>query len=277
MTDLTRVAGFGVAGNFAGHLVQAGEASDFMNVHVTDENAPKGMFPFYLPNTSGHPLSCFPVSHDRIVLPPGGGNVQIEPEVALLCDLSYDRGRVSGVMPRAFAAYNDCSIRKPGARKISEKKNWGPCTKGISQTWISIDRFSRGGVMDRFRIASYLFRSGELYTYGIDSPVPGYSYLYETLVSWMTGRLNSQEDQGPLECLPELLEKSRHPAKAVISIGATRYTPFGESHFLELGDESIVAVYDSRAYSTATLEELLRSGIREADSVSILRQTVAAE
>jgi len=48
---LKEFIGFGVAGNFAHHLEQAGEASDFVNVEVDDENAPKGIFPFYLPTS----------------------------------------------------------------------------------------------------------------------------------------------------------------------------------------------------------------------------------
>ncbi len=276
---LEKSIGFGVAGNFAGHLVQAGEASDFVNVKVKDENAPKGMFPFFLPNAPQHVLGGFPVSHDRILLPPGGGNVQIEPEVAILCDLTYENGKVVSVTPRFFAAYNDCSIRKPGAKKISEKKNWGACTKGLSARHVPIDKFSRGGVMDRYRIACYLLRGGELHPYGIDSPALGYSYFYETLLRWMVEKLNTQQDEGPLECLPDLLRTAGHPATAIISIGATKYTDFGEKHYLEPGDESIVAVYDSQKFDTASLEKLLRSGTPGAESpgdgASILRQKVA--
>ena len=43
--DLTKMIGFGVAGNFAGHLEQAGEASDFVNVKVKDAIQPKAIFP----------------------------------------------------------------------------------------------------------------------------------------------------------------------------------------------------------------------------------------
>jgi hypothetical protein len=50
--NLNNYIGFGVAGNFANHLVQAGEAADFVNVKVDDENAPKGIFSVYLPNDS---------------------------------------------------------------------------------------------------------------------------------------------------------------------------------------------------------------------------------
>ena len=44
--------GFGVAGNFAGHLEQAGEAVDFVNV-ASEGSAPKGIFPWY---SQGQPV-----------------------------------------------------------------------------------------------------------------------------------------------------------------------------------------------------------------------------
>ena len=40
--DLRTAAGIGVAGNFAGHLEQAGEAADFVNVVADSAVAPKG-------------------------------------------------------------------------------------------------------------------------------------------------------------------------------------------------------------------------------------------
>lgn len=42
----SKFIGLGVAGNFAGHLEQAGEASDFVAVVVRDTTAPKALFPF---------------------------------------------------------------------------------------------------------------------------------------------------------------------------------------------------------------------------------------
>jgi hypothetical protein len=44
---------------------------------------------------------------------------------------------------------------------------------------------------------------------------------------------------------------SGHPENVLIGIGATRYTPVGESTFLQAGDRAIVRVYDtaSDAYS----------------------------
>ncbi|MFA7258063.1 MAG: DUF5718 family protein, partial [Aeromonas bestiarum] len=49
VTAESKFIGLGVAGNFAGHLEQAGEASDFVAVVVRDTSAPKALFPFYVP------------------------------------------------------------------------------------------------------------------------------------------------------------------------------------------------------------------------------------
>ncbi len=43
------VIGLGVAGNFAGHLEQAGEAADFASITTIEEIQPKAIFPFYVP------------------------------------------------------------------------------------------------------------------------------------------------------------------------------------------------------------------------------------
>ena len=48
--QLTNTICLGVAGNFAHHLEQAGELEDFKDVVTATPDAPKGIFPFYLPN-----------------------------------------------------------------------------------------------------------------------------------------------------------------------------------------------------------------------------------
>ena len=68
--DLKTVIGVGVAGNFTGHLEQAGEAGDFVNVQVKEKHQPKGLFPFYIPGYTSHFLSTYPLSSDTIALPP---------------------------------------------------------------------------------------------------------------------------------------------------------------------------------------------------------------
>ena len=287
--DFERVIGLGVAGNFAGHLEQAGEARDFQDLKIEDARSPKGVFPFYVPlghgraapsgaPASDHFLHRFPISPDRIRLGSRDEKHQIEPEVSLLCDLAYggpDGARVVSLTPRFALAHNDCSIRREGAKKISEKKNWGPESKGTSRQAIPIDRFEKGGILDHYRIASFLLRAGELHEYGVESPVASYSYMYGELVAWLVRKLNEQVDEGPLENIARWLEVAGRPTQALISIGATRYTDFGETHFLEPGDESIVVVYDTRRYSTSEIHRIARGTVSTpAEGISLLRQSV---
>jgi hypothetical protein len=258
---LKEFIGFGVAGNFAHHLVQAGEASDFINVVTKEENAPKGIFPFYLPESESF-LGTYPLSSEVIVYPKDikEGNLQMEPEVALICEVVYENEKVVDLIPNFFTAYNDCSIRKPNAKKISEKKNWGENTKGISSQILPLDKFSMGGVMDSYHIASFLKRDGKIYPYGEDSPVLTYNYFYEKLKDWMIEKLNNQENFGPLEDLATHIKNSNFPKGLIVSIGATSYTEFGEKTFLEVGDEIFVIVYDSLKKSFEEIQEAVESG-----------------
>ena len=274
--------GFGVAGNFAGHLEQAGEAADFVTVAVKEVTQPKAIFPFYLPNINSGLLATYPLSSTNIMPPNDADNLQIEPEVALVCDVIYSTDvndghqTVSALIPRQFGAYNDCSIRKPHAKKISEKKNWGANSKGISDHLITIDHFSVGGVLDSYRIASFHCRDGEIHRYGEDSAVIGYSYFHNTLLDWIIERMNHQQDVGPTENIAELLAQSQYPTQAVISIGATRYTPYGETHFLQTGDTSIVVVYDGNRYNAEEIMQMASThDLANSVGLSVLIQQVA--
>ena len=51
---------------------------------------------------------------------------------------------------------------------------------------------------------------------------------------------------------------SGHPENVLIGIGATRYTPLGESTFLKQGDEAIVRVYDTASDASAELRQSVR-------------------
>nr|WP_256384574.1 DUF5718 family protein [Photobacterium toruni] len=273
--------GFGVAGNFAGHLEQAGEAADFSTVAVKEVTQPKAIFPFYLPNIDSGLLAIYPLSSTSITPPNDADNLQIEPEVALVCDVVYtasaDNSRqiVSALIPRQFGAYNDCSIRKPQAKKISEKKNWGVNSKGISDHLIGIDHLTAGGVLDSYRIASFHCRNDEVHRYGEDSAVIDYSYFHETLLEWIIERMNHQQDVGPTENIAELLAQSQYPTQAVISIGATRYTPYGETHFLQAGDTSIVVVYDGNRYNAEEIMQMaMTHDLASGDGMSVLTQQV---
>lgn len=268
------VIGFGVAGNFAGHLEQAGEATDFLNVKVDNAIQPKALFPFYIPSSSAGFLSQYPLSSDSIIPPNDADNLQIEPEIAIVFDITYRDNKVVALTPVKFAAYNDCSIRKPNAKKISEKKNWGENTKGISQDFIELTSFTKGCELDKYRIASFHIRNGEMNRYGEDSAAIDYSYFHEQLNDWMIDRMNHQKDEGPAEDLALYLSEANYPEQAIISIGATRYTEFGETNFLQSGDESIVVVYDGEQYGTQDIEEMVSTKTWTKNGVSLLSQVV---
>jgi len=265
--------GLGIAGNFALHLQQAGELEDFKEIVTDDDSAPKGMFPFYLPHHAGR-LGRYPLSSKRLILPEDPVNVQAEPEVALVCELTYDNGSVAAITPTHFAAYNDASIRKEGATKISEKKNWGAASKGLSDALLEIDMFTQGGRMDQYRIASFLRRNGGVHRYGEDVALNGYSYFYEKLLHWMRTQMNTQKDIGPLEPLSAYLATCQYPSRAIISIGATRYTEYGEYTYLQADDEVIVVLYNETVFSADEMLERVEKRIVQVPGVSALIQKV---
>ena len=81
--DLRSMATFGVAGNFTGHLEQAGEARDFTQVKTVEAKAPKAVFPTFIPNAKAPVpefLGIFPFDEYRIIFPKGESKLQIEPE-----------------------------------------------------------------------------------------------------------------------------------------------------------------------------------------------------
>ena len=209
----------------------------------------------------------------------GEPDVQIEPEVGLLCDVVYDGDMVAELSPVAVTAFNDCSIRRPDADKISEKKNWGPCSKGAARDGFAVSEIDRDGALAKFRLACFLRRGGEAHPYGVDSAVPEYSYFGDQLLDWTVDRLNNQPgvDGTPLEDVGALLDVCGSPKRILIGVGATRYTEFGETHFLKPGDDSIVVLYDSSRHSPEAVEHAVReaSEDRLADA-AVLRQRVVA-
>ena len=270
--------GLGIAGNFALHLAQAGELEEFKDIITAEEAAPKGIFPFYLPNnpstSAKEILKTYPLSSTQIKLPAENVNVQAEPEVGLVCNLEYLDGKILNIVPTHFGAYNDCSIRVAGANKISDKKNWGEDSKGLSDTLFQIDAFTEGGVMDSFSVCSFLKRDGEIHQYGENVELSGYSYFYEKLTSWMINQINTQKDFGPLEALDEYIADCSFPSQAIISIGATRYTPYGETTFLNSGDEVVIVVYDSALLSLSDLLSSVENNAYDTRLMSVLAQKV---
>ena len=277
LIDLKALATFGVAGNFTGHLEQAGEARDFTQVKTLEKNAPKAVFPTYIPKAGADIpvfLNTFPFDEYRIEFPKGENKLQIEPECAIVCDLAWQDGKVIAVKPIVFGASNDCSIRKEGAKKISEKKNWGKASKGFASNLIKIDTFAKGGILDRYRIASFLVRDGKAYVYGEDSAVRDYSYFYEKLISWLIDKFNNQENAGPAENINLYLNEAGCPKQVMVSVGATRYTDFGEHNFLQDKDKAVVVVYPEDVYTADEILERVEKDNLEEDDISVLLQEV---
>jgi len=240
----------GVAGNFAHHLEQAGELKDFENVVTKEANAPKGIFPFYLPGADSF-LGLYNIGTDTLNLPTYEANAQVEPEIAVLFDIVYDsEKRVIDLKAQKFTTFNDCTIRKEGAKKISEKKSWGENSKGIGDKWIEIDSFEKGGVMDNYHLCSFVRRDGVLHPYGEDAPLLGYSYFYGKLQAWLIDKMNTQEDFGPLENVAKHLNDCNYPKQVLVSIGATAYESFGKHNYLKSEDSVYVIAYDKRTDSS---------------------------
>lgn len=277
LIELKKVACFGVAGNFTGHLEQAGEDKDFTKVKTAEVNAPKAVFPTYMPQVGPNTpefLGTFPFDDYSIIFPEGEQKLQIEPECAIVFDVQWQDDKVSALHPLVFAAANDCSIRKQGATKISQKKNWGPASKGFATNYLPIDKFSEGGVLDRYRIASFLVRDGQVYTYGEDSAVKDYSYFYEKLIGWLIDRLNNQPNEGPAENINLYLNEAGRPDRIMVSIGATRYTEYGKTNFLQVGDDALVVLYPADVYSPEEIIHRAQRDNLEEEDISVLRQEI---
>ena len=261
--ELQNMATFGVAGNFTGHLEQAGEAKDFENVKTKEANAPKAVFPTYIPSENSlipAYLKTFPFDSDKIVFPKKDENLQIEPECAII--------------PVSFGASNDCSIRKEGAKKISEKKNWGASSKGVAANLIPMDDFSEKGNINKYKIACFLIRDEKIFQYGETSFIKDYSYIYEKLLNWIVDKLNNQLDEGPTENLNSYLDFGEKISKMLFSIGATRYTEFGKNHFLQDNDKSVVILYPSDKYSDEEIINIVENKDSSHDDISMLYQEI---
>lgn len=275
--NLEKIPTFGVAGNFTGHLEQAGEARDFINVQTKEEGAPKGIFPTYIPaSSSAVPsyLNVYPFDSNSIVFPQKDEKLQIECECVIACNIFWNGNMIESITPVAFASSNDCSIRKEGAKKISEKKNWGKSSKGYSDNFIPLEGFDADSIINDYRIACYLIRDNKLYEYGENSFVKDYSYIYNKLIEWMKEKFNHQENNGPLENIHEYLLESGKPEQIMVSIGATRYTKWGEENFLKNKDKSVVIVYPDSKYSEQEIYKLVEAGDFSAKDISFLVQDI---
>ena len=275
--DLKEMATFGVAGNFTGHLEQAGEAKDFENVKTKEANAPKAIFPTYIPSQNNlipEYFKTFPFDSEKIIFPEKDENLQIEPECAIICDVIWNNNKIEKIIPVSFGASNDCSIRKEGAKKISEKKNWGASSKGVAANFIPLDNFSENGIINNYKIACFLIRNEKIYSYGETSFIKDYSYIYEKLLNWIVDKLNNQTDDGPTENLNSYLDFDDKISRMLFSIGATRYTEFGKNNFLQEKDKSVVILFPSEKYSDSEIIKIVENMDFSHEDISMLYQEI---
>lgn len=238
---MKNLIGIGVAGNFARHLEQAKEITDFAQINSKD-GFPKGVFAFYVPNSSSF-LGAFSLSSEFQSLS-NDDNVQAEPELCFYTEFVYENSQIIDLIFHKFSCFNDSSLRKP-APKISHKKNWGKNSKGIADKWLELDKFEQGGVLDNYRICSFLKRKNTFFEYGINASLLEYGCLYN-IKSWLINQLNTQKDEFVLENMQEFFKVSKYPRFGVISIGATAYTEFGENNFLLKDDEFFMVLYPNK-------------------------------
>lgn len=264
----------GIAGNFANHLKQAGEANDFANVASDEEGAPKGLFPFYVPNDSGF-LGRYCIDNDKLIIP-RNFNIQAEPEIAIDFDVIYEDSTnlVKSIIPKNFMAFNDVSIRNnKNAKKLSEKKNFSTASKSLGES-IKIDNFASGGICDSYSLTSFLIVNGNAYQYGNNTKLTNYSYFHQKLLDWIVKKINTQQDHSVLENLNEIFSRAKYPKNMLIAIGATSYTPLAEDRYLEENDEICVVAYNHHIYTNEEIKHKLLDGVKSLENASIARQKV---
>ena len=137
-----------------------------------------------------------------------------------------------------------------------------------------IDSFSTRGNINDYRIASFLLRDGKAYAYGEDSAIRDYSYIYSKLITWMLVKFNYQLDEGPAENIHQYLLEAGKPEKIMVSIGATRYTEYGEKNFLHKGDHAVVVLYPESKYTFEHIVDMLEKNMLERDDISVLNQEI---
>ena len=274
LEDLKDYLCFGVAGNFANHLGEAGEADEFEAIKTEDKNVPKGLFPFYIKNHDSF-LGTYPISND-VIFTHGreDDKIQAEAEVALLCDFVFEGNIIKDIVPKYFSAFNDCSLRVQDGNKLSTKKNWGEKTKGISKDFIEIDNFTETGKLDKFHISSFIKRDGILHNYGTISAVKSYSYFFTQLKDWLIDKFNKQVDCGPLEEITQFLKKLKEAKGMLIAAGATAYSEFGKKNFLKKADEIFVYVYNAHINSHQDILNNVNGNMKVLRECSVLHQVI---
>ena len=81
---------------------------------------------------------------------------------------------MTSLQPFALGAFNDCSIRRPNAPKISHKKNWGPASKGVAAQFFDISDLTPDGPTATLRlVCSLLTADGQEHAVRRRQPAAG--------------------------------------------------------------------------------------------------------
>lgn len=248
--------GIGIAGNFAGHLQQTGEAKALQG--DVDTSRPQALFPFYVTDASDEYLAVNPYSFDNILLPNDPtARVQMEPEIALVVKVNYLGTTVIGLEPELMTLLNDLTHRNAVVSKLAEKKNWGLASKGIAKKAWPLTSFSAEDGLGKYRFCSFHRRDGVWSACCHDVSLSDYSYCYEQLISWLIEQLNTQKNEGALHNLTKMIGEAGYPKRMLISLGSSRYTKYGEEHQLQSGDELCAVLYDSTRIDNPKIHSLI--------------------
>ena len=144
----------------------------------------------------------------------------------------------------------------------------------LAKNLIQIDEFSENGIINDYKIACFLIRNNEIFQYGETSFIKDYSYIYEKLLNWIIEKLNNQIDEGPTENLNSYLNYDDKINKMIFSIGATRYTDFGKTHFLQENDKSVVVLFPDDKYSDEEILSVVKDKDFSHDDISLLYQEI---
>tara|TARA_R110001592_G_scaffold16680_2_gene70855 strand:+ start:2594 stop:3457 length:864 start_codon:yes stop_codon:yes gene_type:complete len=270
--------GLGIAGNSAGHLQQTGESNAFAK--LDDPNKPQALFPFYVPHAQQDYLALMPYSADQLQLPKDPqAKVQMEPELALKCHLSYNAlGQLINLQPIAMTLINDATHRNAQVTKLAQKKNWGSASKGLANQEIKITDFTEAAQLERFRLCGFHQHNGQWHLCGEDVAVTEYSYFYQQLQQWIITQIQQQQAQALFHNIQDLLLEAGCPETILVAIGATRYSAYGEQHQLVSGDQTAIVLYDNNVFDINQIGSLLAQEKAPAslcnDNIMVLQQQV---
>ncbi len=269
--------GIGIAGNFAGHLTQTGEAKGLS--HAVDDEKPQALFAFYVPNGQEDYLTVNPYSSDILTIPTKkGAKVQMEAEVAVVADVEYQNGIVTGITPRSMRLFNDATYRNAEVEKLAEKKNWGEASKGIGLKSLPLSGFDEESGLSTYRFCSFHCRDDNWYLCCQDASIADYSYFYQRVLDWLIETVNQQQDQGALHSITAQLIQAGHPQQILISLGASRYTEQGERHQLMPGDKLCAVLYDQQQLDFETIQTRINNedfSSLKRDALVLLQRCVA--